>query len=67
MTEPNYRKPGIRMQDSAAARHEVARWFGNVAAMASGSDALRDESFYQAYGRIEASACLRRLVMRDRH
>lgn len=64
---------GIHMQDSyGTARHEVARWFANVGSegFLRLIDALaKNESFYQAYGRIEASAYLsRRLVVRgDQH
>ena len=64
---------GIHMQDSyGTARHEVARWFDNVGreGFLRLIDALaKDESFYQAYGRIEASAYLsHRLAVRgDQH
>jgi len=60
---------GIHMQHSyGTARHEVARWFDKVGreGFLRLVDALaQDESFYRAYGRIEASAYLsRRLAVR---
>lgn len=60
---------GSRMQHSyGTARHEVARWFDKVGrdGFLRLVDALvQNESFYLAYGRIEASAYLsRRLAIR---